>query len=74
MPEIVPEVVPDPILHSAQIILASRKKDFCVFNRNVFGHYEGVDRALVRALFRALFRFYQAHESICLTSALIEPA
>ena len=21
------------------------------FNRNVFGHYEGVDRALVRALF-----------------------
>ena len=37
MPEIVPKVVPDPPLHSAQIILASRKKDFYVFNRNVFG-------------------------------------
>ena len=26
------------------------------FNRNVFGHYEGVDRALFRALFQGLFR------------------
>ena len=24
-------------------------------SRNVFGHYEGVDRALFRALFRALY-------------------
>ena len=31
MPEIVPEIVPDPPLHSAQIILAFRKKDFYVF-------------------------------------------
>ena len=51
VPEIVPEVVPDPPLHSAQIILAFRKKDFYVFNRNVFGHFEAVDRALFRALF-----------------------
>ena len=29
------------------------------FNRNVFGHYEGVDRALFRVLFRALFGLYQ---------------
>ena len=49
MPEIVPNVVPDPPLHSAQIILAFRKKDFYVFNRNVLGHYEEVDRALFRA-------------------------
>ena len=59
MPEIVPEVVPDPPLHRAQIVLAFRKKDFYVFYWNVFGHYEGVDRALVRALFRALFGLYQ---------------
>ena len=31
VPEIVPKVVPDPCLHSAQIILAFRKKDFYVF-------------------------------------------
>ena len=30
VPEIGPKVVPDPPLHSAQIILASRKKDFYV--------------------------------------------
>ena len=41
VPEIVPKVVPDPPLHSAQIILAFRKKDFYVFNGNVLGHYEG---------------------------------
>ena len=29
------------------------------FDRNIFGHYEGVDRALFWALFRALFGFYQ---------------
>ena len=29
------------------------------FDRNVFGHYEKVDRALFWALFRVLFRFYQ---------------
>ena len=29
--EIMPKVVPDPPLHSAQIILAFRKKDFYVF-------------------------------------------
>ena len=28
-------------------------------SRNVFGHYEGVDRALFRALFRTLFGLYQ---------------
>ena len=28
-------------------------------SRNVFGHYEGVDRALFRALFRAIFELYQ---------------
>ena len=28
-------------------------------SRNVFGHYEGVDRVLSRALFRALFGLYQ---------------
>ena len=31
VPEIVPEIVPDPPLHSAQIVLAVRKKDFYVF-------------------------------------------
>ena len=31
VPEIVPEIVPDPPLHSAQSILAFRKKDFYVF-------------------------------------------
>ena len=41
VPEIVPEIVPDPPLHSAQIILVLRNKDFDIFNRNVFGHYEG---------------------------------
>ena len=28
-------------------------------SRNVFEHYEGVDRTLFRALFRALFGLYQ---------------
>ena len=31
VPEIVPEIVPDPPLHGARIILAFRKKDFYVF-------------------------------------------
>ena len=46
-------------------------------NRNVFGHYEGVDRALFRALFRALLGLYRGSTrptKVCLTSALIEPA
>ena len=38
----VPEIVPGPPLHSAQIILAFRKKDFQgFFRRNVFERYEG---------------------------------
>ena len=41
VPEIVFEIVPDPPLHSAPIILILRNKDFDIFNRNVFGHYEG---------------------------------
>ena len=42
------------------------------FNRNVFGHYEGVDRASSGAIsgsIRALPRFYQGPEGICLTGA-----
>ena len=44
------EIVPEPALHSAQIISA--------FRRNVFEHYEEVDRALFMA-FRVLFGLYQ---------------
>ena len=33
-------------------------------SRNVFGHYEGVDRVLFRALFRALFGLYKAFLSV----------
>ena len=47
------------------------------FDRNVFGHYEGWTGTIsgsISGSIRALPRFFQAHESICLTSALIEPA
>ena len=69
----VPEIVLDLPLHSAQIILAFRIFFFFLFSRNVFGHYEeGI--GIFAASIRTLPRFYQAHQSICLTSALIEAA
>ena len=40
------------------------------FNRNVFGHYEGVDRAL----FRALFGLYQGSTRALKVSALQVPS
>ena len=50
---LVPEIVPDPPLHGAQIILVLGIRS-SILSRNVFGHYGGVDQALFRPRIRAL--------------------
>ena len=75
VPEIVPEILPDPPLHSAQIILAFRKKGFYVCLTEMYlGTLKGWIGHYLRHFGFYFGRFYQAHQSICLTSALIEPA
>ena len=78
MPEIVPKVVFDPPLHVPKSFLLLGRRISMFFNRNVFGHYEGVDRTLFRALLRALFGLYSGlyrgstrPTKVCLTTIIL---
>ena len=61
-----PRTVPDPPSHSS----CFQEEGFLFFSRNVFGYYE-VGSGIISGSIQALPRFCQAHQSICLTSALI---
>ena len=50
-------IVPDPVcIVPKSFLFLGRRNAMVFFCRNVFGHYEAVDRAVFRALFRALFK------------------